>query len=86
MLLSASSDRLVKMWNYNGDPRGTLKQGLKDNKSWRYDLSDKWKNNELTLYHHIKEQLDAAAEEYSARRRMNSVPFTIDEKFEEATN
>lgn len=29
MLLSASSDRLVKMWNYAGEPRGTLKQGMK---------------------------------------------------------
>jgi|JI10StandDraft_1071094.scaffolds.fasta_scaffold22539_2 hypothetical protein len=29
MILSASSDHLVKMWSYEGDQRGVLKQGYK---------------------------------------------------------
>lgn len=29
MLVSASSDSLVKMWNYKGEPRGTMRQGAK---------------------------------------------------------
>jgi hypothetical protein len=29
MILSSSSDRLVKLWSCEGEQRGTLKQGLK---------------------------------------------------------
>ena len=86
MLLSASSDKLVKMWNYNGQPRGTLKQGQKENKNWQYNVSEKWQNTEICLFNSIKDQLASAEEDFFTKRRMNSVPFTIDEKFEEATN
>jgi len=29
MILSASSDHMVKLWNLNGEQRGVLKQGFK---------------------------------------------------------
>lgn len=39
MILSASSDHLVKMWSCGGEQRGVLKQGLKENSGWQYFLN-----------------------------------------------
>lgn len=49
-------------------------------------MSGKWQNSELTLYNKIKNTLEDTLDDYTSRKRMNSVPFTLDEKFEEATN
>lgn len=45
MILSASSDHLVKIWSCDGELRGTLKQGQRENSGWQYFLNDKWQNN-----------------------------------------
>ena len=44
LILSAGSDNLVKLWNEKGEPRGTLRQGIKENKGWQYKLGAKWAN------------------------------------------
>jgi hypothetical protein len=45
------------LWNYEGEARGTLKQGLKENLSWQYALNDKWQNKELIEFKNIKNEL-----------------------------
>lgn len=39
MILSASSDHLVKLWSQAGEQRGVLKQGLRENQGWEYNLN-----------------------------------------------
>ena len=41
-------------------------------------MSDKWQNNELTLYNSIKNDLEDVLDDFISRKRMNSVPFTLD--------
>lgn len=86
MILSASSDHLVKMWSCGGEQRGVLKQGLRDNQGWQYYLDEKWQNNEARLYDKIKAELEDTESDFMFRKRMDTVPFTIGEKFEEASN
>lgn len=38
-MLTAGGDRLVKLWNYQGEARGVLRQGLKVNPGWQYVLN-----------------------------------------------
>lgn len=42
LILTAGSDSLVKIWNQKGEPRGVMRQGLKENKSWQYETSRDW--------------------------------------------
>lgn len=57
MILSASSDHLVKLWSYQGEQRGVLKQGYKENKGWQYNVNEKWQNSETKIYDRIKGDL-----------------------------
>jgi hypothetical protein len=48
LILTAGSDSLVKIWNEKGAPRGTMRQGLKENKGWQYETSKNWSSKEIT--------------------------------------
>jgi hypothetical protein len=79
--LSAGSDRLVKLWNYQGEQRGVLKQGLKENPQWNYVLGNTWENKEKIKYKELKDDLEDAYDQYIIKKRLSVIPFTEEERF-----
>lgn len=86
LILSSGSDNLVKIWNDRGESRGIMRQGLTENKHWAYEVSKGWSNKETIEYIKVKAQLSQTFDDYLLRKRMEVVPFTEDNTYEEINN
>jgi hypothetical protein len=75
LILTAGSDSLVKIWNEKGEPRGAMRQGLKENKSWQYETSTAWCSKEISEFNRVRLEISSTFEEYLFRKRKESVPF-----------
>lgn len=76
LILTAGGDKLVRLWNYEGDQRGVLRQGAKENQGWMYRTDQKWQNKELVEFRKISQDLDRAFDEYLVKKRLAIIPFT----------
>lgn len=70
LILSAGSDNLVKIWNEKGEPRGTMRQGLTENRGWSYEIHKDWSNKETNEYLNIKKTLSDTFDDYLHRKRI----------------
>jgi hypothetical protein len=68
----------VKIWNEHGEPRGVMRQGLKENKSWMYETNKNWSSKEINEYQKVKKDIQSTFEDYLLRKRKEAVPFTED--------
>ena len=56
------------------------------NNTWGYSLSESWENMEYRLFKEIRGSLEDAEEDYLFKKRVDMIPFTEGENFEEITN
>ncbi len=63
-----------------------MRQGLTENKGWSYEIHKEWSNKETNAYVAIKKQLSQTFEDYLHRKRIEVVPFTDDNIYEEINN
>jgi len=63
-----------------------MRQGAKENRYWMYEVNKEWANKETIEYMKVRGLLSGAFENYLLRKRMEVVPFTEDNPFEEINN